>query len=371
MLEKLLSRLVVIISLLLISLPLLTFAYALGGLSLEDMVRSLVWLLGMSLMIANLSLMCSAWCGSSVSAFFMTYAVGAVLYTGGLGYLVPRYGDRYLRGGELPGGQIFLLGLLLPSTVFFLVTVRLLVQRASVTPRNFVLSFFRQLDRLFNRMNVVVGNIVLTRETSTLPDARPIAWRETAKKVAGDGAVPGPNPRRDRASHGVPAAAGGRSARRASAGASLSSFLWIAIWCISAALIAVMCGGIIGGEQTRQTLPVLLSTPIPGPQILTELFAGVRRLIFVLWIPFATIIGFDYWYHLGPRFVSVATVGEWLLCAGAATDDLSLSHRLEHVLFGNENALTPVGHRGFADGGDHRGRGATAAFVARVRRGSL
>ncbi len=99
-----------------------------------------------------------------------------------------------------------------------------------------------------------------------------------------------------------------------SAGASLSSFLWIAIWCISAALIAVMCGGIISGEQTRQTLPVLLSTPIPGPQIL-RLFAGVRRLIFVLWIPFATIIGFDYWYHLGPRFVSVATVGEWLLCA--------------------------------------------------------
>ena len=30
--------------------------------------------------------------------------------------------------------------------------------------------------------NVVVGNVVLTRANSTLPDARPIAWRETAKK---------------------------------------------------------------------------------------------------------------------------------------------------------------------------------------------
>ena len=47
--RKLLSRLVVIFSLLLISLPLLTFAYAADGLSLDYMVRSLVWLLGMSL----------------------------------------------------------------------------------------------------------------------------------------------------------------------------------------------------------------------------------------------------------------------------------------------------------------------------------
>jgi hypothetical protein len=306
---------VVIFSLLLISLPLLTFAYALGGLSLDYMVRSLVWLLGMSLVVATLSLMCSAWCGSSVSAFFMTYAVGALLYTAGLGYLVPRYADRFLRGDELPTVQIFLLGLLLPSAVFFLVTVRLLVQRASVTPRNFVLSFFSQLDRLFIRMNVVVGNVVLTRETSTLPDTRPIAWRETAKKSLGTVrylvrilvAIELPTVFLLLLAAEVPGAL--------SAGASLSSFLWIAIWCISAALIAVMCGGIISGEQTRQTLPVLLSTPIPGPQLLTELFAGVQRLIFVLWIPFATILGFDYWYHLGPRFVSAATIAEWLLCA--------------------------------------------------------
>ncbi len=184
-LEKLLSRLVLIVSLLLLSLPLLSFAYALGGLSLDYMVQAVSWLLGISLVVATMSLMCSAWCGSTVSAFFMTYAVGLALYVGGFGYFLPYYIGVYWMGGVLPNTKILLVSVLLPSAIFFLITVRCLVRRASVTPRNFVLSFFRGLDILFVRMNVIVGNIVLTRETATLPDARPIAWRETAKKSLG------------------------------------------------------------------------------------------------------------------------------------------------------------------------------------------
>jgi hypothetical protein len=83
-------------------------------------------------------------------------------------------------------------------------------------------------------------------------------------------------------------------------------------WVIAAALISVMCATLVSRERTRQTLPVLLATPIPGDRIVKELFAGVRRLIFVLWIPFVTIAAFDYWYHLFP---TIWITSEWLVCA--------------------------------------------------------
>ena len=314
-LEKLLSRLVLIVSLLLLSLPLLTFAYALGGLSLDYMVRAVSWLLGISLVVATMSLMCSAWCGSTVSAFFMTYAVGLALYIGGFGYFLPFYIGLYWMGGVLPNTKILLVSVLLPSAVFFLITVRCLVRRASVTPRNFVLSFFRALDILFVRMNVIVGNIVLTRETATLPDARPIAWRETAKKSLGTVRYLV----RVLVAIEVPTVfllvLSAESRGFLWSNSSVGSFLWMAVWCVAAALISVMCGSLVSGERTRQTLPVLLATPIPGQQIIIELFAGVRRLVLVLYIPFATIIGFDYWFHVGPRFATRWATAEWLLCS--------------------------------------------------------
>jgi hypothetical protein len=177
-----------------------------------------------------------------------------------------------------------------------------------------LLSFFRGLDRLYNRMNVVVGNVVLTRETATLPDDRPIAWRETAKKSLGTVRY------RVRVLVAIElptlfllvlsAESRGIFGTRSGVG----SILWMVVWCISAALISVMCGSLISGERTRQTLPVLLTTPIPGDQIVKELFAGVHRLIFALWIPFATIAGFDYWYHMGTHFLSRRLTQEWLLC---------------------------------------------------------
>jgi ABC-type transport system involved in multi-copper enzyme maturation permease subunit len=313
--EKLLSRLVLIFSLLLMSLPLLSFAYALGGLSLDYMIHSIVWLISLCVLVASLSLMCSAWSGSTVSAFFMTYSVGIALFVGDLGILMPSLARFYFYGGPPPSMQALLWGAYLPSAVFFLITVRCLVARASVTPRNFVLSFFRGLDRLYTRMNVVVGNIVLTRETNSLPDDRPIAWRETAKKSLGTVrylvrilvAIEVPTIFLLLISAQLPSGL--------SNGGSLCSDLWLAVWCISTVLISVMCGGLICGEKTRQTLPVVLATPLPGAQILSETFAGVRRMIYVLWIPFFTIMVFDFWFHVGRRWTTLGHTAEWFLCS--------------------------------------------------------
>src|ERR1700685_4339301 len=136
-LEKLASRLVLIWTLLLLSLPLLAFAYALGGLGLDHMLNEMLWLVAISVLIATLSLMCSAWCGSTVSAFFMTYSLGIAFWVGGLAGFLRYYSPVYLRGGRLPSQSSMIAATLIPSAIFVWITVRCLVRRAAVTPRNF------------------------------------------------------------------------------------------------------------------------------------------------------------------------------------------------------------------------------------------
>jgi ABC-type transport system involved in multi-copper enzyme maturation permease subunit len=313
-LEKLLSRLFLILTLMLLSLPLMTVAYSLGGLSLDYMLECILWLAAASVLVASLSLMCSAWCGSTVSAFFMTYALALLFYLGGVGLFVRRSIAVGAVNTALPS-RWALLWVVLPSAIFFLITVNCLVRRAAVTPRNFVLSFFRWLDDLYNRINVVTGNVVLTPATASLPDAAPIAWRETAKKSLGTVrylvrvfvAIELPTTLL------LILAAESRLTMDRSAG--IGSGLWIADWGVAASLISVMCSGIVSGERTRQTLPVLISTPIPGDEIIKQLFAGVRRLIMVLWLPFLTIAAFDLWYHVGQRFMTPGLTLQWLVCA--------------------------------------------------------
>ncbi len=308
-LEKLLSRLVVIFSLLFLSMPLLAFAYAMGGLSLEYMVRGAMWLTALSVLMATLSLMCSAWCGSASAAFFMTYAVGIGLSIGFSGLW---HWEMYLMWGVLPSSRTWVLVLMLLSLVFFVATVLCLVRRASVTPQNFVLLFFRLLDVFFTRLNVLTGNIVLTREKATLPRDAPIAWRETAKKSLGTVrylvrifvAIELPTL--------FLLLLGVRARRNFWIGGSVGNLLWLVDCSIGAVLIAVMCASIVSRERTRQTLPSLLATPIPGDRIILELFAGVRRVIFVLWIPFATIAFFQFKFRLFPTIFGSSA---WLVCA--------------------------------------------------------
>ncbi len=311
-LEKLASRLMVVFMILLLSLPLLAVAYSMGGISLPDLLRRVRDLAELSFFVASLSLMCSAWCGSTVSAFFMSYFVAGALILAGagvMGYsLVFHFGQ--------PGPVLEQVLILLAPVLFVSVATRCLVSRAFVTPRNFILAFFRGLDGLYTRMNVVVGNIVLVPEKALLPEDKPIAWRETAKKSLGTVrylvrvlvaielptvfflVIASESPTVD-----------------LSRGLGVGSWLWLLVWAIAATLVAVSGASIVSGERTRQTLPMLLATPLPGDEIVGQLFAGMRRLITVLWIPFATIAIYQYWFHLGSHRFGQATTIERLVCA--------------------------------------------------------
>jgi ABC-type transport system involved in multi-copper enzyme maturation permease subunit len=310
-LEKLASRLVVVFMLLLLSLPLFAVAYSMGGISLPDLLGRVTGLVELSLFVATLSLMCSAWCGSTVSAFFMSYFVAGLLVLGAA--FVAGYSLVFHFGRPGPVAQHVLI---LAGTVLFLaIATRSLISRAFVTPRNFILAAFRGLDNLYTRMNVIVGNVVLVREKALLPADRPIAWRETAKKSLGTVrylvrvlvAIELPTV--------FLLVSSSEGANFDLNRYSVGGFLWFSIWVIAATLIAVSGASIVSGERTRQTLPVLISTPLPGDEIVRQLFAGVRRLITVLWIPFATVAGYEFWFHLGSYRVGQATVLERLICA--------------------------------------------------------
>jgi ABC-type transport system involved in multi-copper enzyme maturation permease subunit len=311
-LEKLASRLVVVFMLLLLSLPLLAVAYSMGGISLPDLLRRVRDLAELSFFVASLSLMCSAWCGSTVSAFFMSYFVAGALILGAAG--VMGYSLVFNFGQPSPA-MVQSLILVFPF-VFLIVATRCLVSRAFVTPRNFILAFFRGLDGLYTRMNVVVGNVVLVREKALLPADKPIAWRETAKKSLGTVrylvrvlvAIELPTVF-------LLVAASESTTIDLGRGFGVGSLLWFIIWAIAATLVAVSGASIVSGERMRQTLPVLLATPLPGPEIVRQLFAGVRRLVTVLWIPFATIAVYQYWFHLGSHRFGQATTIERLVCA--------------------------------------------------------
>jgi hypothetical protein len=283
-----------------------------GGIGLPDLLSRVIGLAELSLFVASLSLMCSAWCGSTASAFFMSYFLAGALILGGAGVI----GFSLLFHVGQPKAVI-LQALILIAPVFFLfVAARCLIRRAFVTPRNFILAFFRSLDRLYTRMNVVVGNVVLVREKALLPADKPIAWRETAKKSLGTVrylvrvlvAIELPT--------GVLLVVSSEShGFTSNRDLAVASWLWFVVWGIAAALSAVSCATIVSGERTRQTLPVLLATPLPGDEIMRQLFAGPQRLIAVLWIPFATIAGFDYWFHRGSFNFGLATSEDRLVCA--------------------------------------------------------
>ena len=341
LLEKYLSRVLPMFSFLLMSVPLLAFAYSLGGISQDDLWSG-VWTLATTvLQVGAFALWCSAYFRTTVGAFVGSYVLGAAFYwvaliavrllhefaiidlviifeffawwfsspgapgplfdhTSQFGYLVigPALFFRFAPQVGL-GGFVLLSLPMLGSTAAFLILARVFIlRRAFVPARNPLLKLFRMLDSLFTRLNDrLLNGVVLVRESTTLPEDEPLAWRETAKRSLGTVrylfrvfvaleaptgfvilfmAIAGTGPQIEAAS-------------------TLVFFLWI----ISALLISVASTSLIAGERSHQTLDVLLTTPLTGREILLQKMRGVRRLMLVLCVPFLTVFIFEAWWRGG------------------------------------------------------------------------
>jgi ABC-type transport system involved in multi-copper enzyme maturation permease subunit len=338
--EKLASRMVTMLCFLLLSLPLLAFAYTLGGISPEYLWTGVVLLLLTVFQLGALSLFCSAYCRTTVASFVMSYVLLAVTSFGPALLLVIFVTEHSMRNsaiaqfftelglfeseeqflfpfctpfhffetgptgmgrwGMLPHWASLLVRCLpiIASGVVFLVLARVcLVRRAFAQPRNLLLAFFKRLDSTFQRLNQNrwTKGIILIGDTGSLPDTEPIAWRETTKRSLGRAryllrlllAIEFP----------VLVLCVFLAIVSTDSYEPVGAYLVFFLWALSVLIVAVQAASLIAGERSHQTLDVLCATPLSSKDIIRQKFRGVRRVIVALLIPFGTVFVFQCWWY--------------------------------------------------------------------------
>ncbi len=332
-LEKLMSRVVPMLGFLLLSLPLLAFAYSLGGVTANQMA-SAMWMLSLTtLQMGAVALLCSAYFRTTVAAFIGSYLLGLALMFGpalvlliaeSIGFDVGRSLNSITSGSRIVFAPVLVLPLcgfamwiegplaFRAASHFWQIVVQsvlivsasaaclalaqfFLVRRAFLAPRNILLGTFKRIDRLFQRLNKnrFTRGIVVGGSETSLPEGRPVAWRETQKRSLGRArylvrvflaleipttvmcfivAFPG---------------AGHRSTNP-----DAIAIILFVLWGIAVLMVAAQSASLIAGEKSHQTLDVLCTTPLSGREIVLQKYAAARRLIDVLLAPFCTIFFF-------------------------------------------------------------------------------
>jgi ABC-type transport system involved in multi-copper enzyme maturation permease subunit len=335
--EKLLGRLVPMVCFLLLSLPLLGFAYSLGGIS-PRLLWTGVWMLILAVVqMGTLALACSAFFRTTVAAFVTTYIVAFLMFFGPfvtwmllylIGYLLGIDFDAVERlfGSSISQGTIFLgmfpffgpplfgiytsvggpgtwplvahsVIVLGASGLCLVLARRYVVSRAFAAPRNILLEFFKFLDQRSSRRGMA-GRKPGTASASNptlLPADEPIAWRELTKRTLG------------RARYlvriliftEVPlvifcailvAAEFVSESQYTFVPRMLVTLTMFIFWALAVLVISVQAASLIAGERSHQTLDVLCTSPLTGREIVLQKFQSVRRMILVFVLPFATIV---------------------------------------------------------------------------------
>ena len=392
--EKLAGRLIPMLYFLLLSLPLLAFAYTLGGVSLASLLTG-VWMLALTaIQMGALALVCSTYFRTTVGAFIWTYLLGIAMFAGpalfwlivhvftgfdvvqamrnsgisseGWLFLVesPLFGImHFMASVHTPGGapghlaahSVFVLG---ASALFLVLARRFLVRRAFVPPRNVVLNVFQILDRIFVRLNNnrLTRGVEFVSHSAALPDADPVAWRETTKRSLGKGRYLA----RIFVALEVPVALLCLITIFDALNAEPLELLLFVVWIVTVLMVSVQASSLIAGERSHQTLDVLATTPLKGRDIIRQKFRSVRRLMLVLSVPFITIFIFTAsmrWqmpnlrYGGGPMAASRIQAGGLSDLFAAVDCHLSAVDCLDVVLYrlARENAV--AGHHRRTGGG--------------------
>jgi ABC-type transport system involved in multi-copper enzyme maturation permease subunit len=358
-LEKLASRLVPMLTFLLLTFPVLAFVYSLGGVDTTVLLSTLWLLLCECVFYASIGLLCSSWFSTTASAFICSYiVVGMIIMFSqilGLGYRYPvvtpfdvwnfAFGrmNEYnvymsnrgwlqqmlfeaLRetsaaaGGLLMTRVMLLISMSVPSLLasgFFVLLARFfLIRRAFVSSSSVLLRVFKRVDTFFTKLNDnTTGGVVLIKDYDSLPAFDPVAWRERSKKSLG----------KARYLFRVLIVLEGPVLFICLATAEFSQsvdfdglrVLLLLMWAIAAMILSMKAATMISSERTRETLEALLSTPMSSQEIISQKVAGLYRLMIVLSIPILTIhltlalMHFDIVQIV--RSLSLSTLGTILL----------------------------------------------------------
>jgi hypothetical protein len=216
------------------------------------------------------------------------------------------FGPSILKAGEFSMNreQTFLdcvvmtLPLLGTSVLSLILARAILWRRAFVEPKNVLLKLFKSLDGFFHNVNHnrLTRGIVLIRESVALPFYHPISWRETSKRSLGTTRylvrflllieVPV-----------MVMAFWPASDTQIRSGFAPAYVAGWCLWGVATLVLSIQATGLIGTERSHQSLDVLLTTPIESDEIVRQKFAGVWRMIHVLWVPFATLYLFQAWWE--------------------------------------------------------------------------
>jgi ABC-type transport system involved in multi-copper enzyme maturation permease subunit len=352
-LEKFFSRILPMLAFLLISLPVISFTYSMGGMEMIVLVIGIWFLLLTVLQIASVAVLASSFFSSTVASFLGTYlllaavsggliAFDGLFCNGALGFAAGLAFQPYFNflaaspstpmgnastlafyscffpcglffinhqilatstgfGGSTTGLiRPFLLATFVSLPLLFSVVVNLalarffLVRRAFIASTNPVLSLFKTLDRIFVwANNRFTHGIVLVKESQHMPESDPVRWRETAKRSLGQFRylvrvlvlLEFPTLIFIWFTWIMPSVT--------SAGSTFLSHWTFAVWIVSILLIAVTSSNLISGERSRQTLDVLLTTPMRSRELILQKLGGVRRLTAVCAVPLVSTILFQ------------------------------------------------------------------------------
>lgn len=320
--EKFMSRLVPMLTLLLLTFPVLAHVLTLGGVDTEFMIGSLWLLFCECLLFASVALLCSSWFATTVSAFTVSYCLtGFLLVVSlslGIDTFVPSaiWRNSYrtgfspdlsnplsaffwaivapsgLTGAAQPPLWLVMMVKSIPSlfiTLVCLVLARVvLVRRAFPSHSSVLLKTLKVVDTFFKELNDrTTGGIVLIKDGTPLPEDGPIVWRELYKKSLGQArylfrillVLEGPT-------LFICLAAATISANNAFTGLYfLEGFIWI----LAVLIITVKGATLFSSERAQQTLEPLLATPMTSVDMLNQKVRGMRRLLIVVAIPILTV----------------------------------------------------------------------------------
>jgi len=278
LLEKYLSRILLMLTLLLVALPVFAFAYAFGGITTHQMALASLALVLTCLEVGAIALMFSARCRTATRALIGTYACAGLLYLGGA--LVAAFVSR-----SVPTTPYFLL----PLAVYFrsialgesFATVVVQWIPSAVVTGVFLLLAHRHFTRgsLASRRAMrperqkvplrpwIYRRRQWARRIPGLPVSAPVAWREVGRRVLG---------RPGRASW---------TRFQLVIGVAVAAFVFSApavhavLWIVAATIVVLAGAGAAGVERQNQTLDLLLTTPLSGREIVLQKAQGFRRVI--------------------------------------------------------------------------------------------
>lgn len=320
--EKFFSRLVPMLTLLLLTFPILAHVHSLGGVDTDLLIGTLWLLLCECFLFASIAILCSAWFSTTVSAFTVSYALTGFLAMMSssleLSTFVPSaiWRSFFLTGQQaelsffsevtlafltraqfigipIPAGRwMLVIALSVPSLLItsacLLAARTVLVPRAFVTHSSVLMKVFRAVDRFFKDLNDrTTGGIVLIRDSDTLPEDQPVVWREQSKKSLGKArylfrilvVLEGPT-------LFVCMMAATLSARNAFSGLY---FLEGLIWVFAMLVVVVKSATLFSSERANQTFEPLLATPMTATDMLDQKVTGMKRLLIVLAVPIMTV----------------------------------------------------------------------------------